>query len=129
MVEKSPGARRSRFLKTLLSQLLVTTVPLPLLGGLSGWSAALSYACGAGCGLIPQCFFALRMERAVRQSPGRAARAGLAAEGGKFLLSAAAFAVVFAVIRPTSPLLVFVGFAAVWLAQLWEAALLLRTPR
>lgn len=80
-----------------------------------------SLLCGAACAVIPHAYFALRMARAARVSAQRAARLGLAAEGGKFLLSAAAFAVVFAVVKPEQPGLVFLSFAVLWLVQIIDA--------
>lgn len=76
--------------------------------------------------MLPQAYFALRMRRAARQSAAAAARLGLAAEGGKFLLSAGAFALVFAVVKPAQPGMVFLGFGALWLVQLADSVRLLR---
>jgi F0F1-type ATP synthase assembly protein I len=65
------------------------------------------------------------MQSAARHSAQRAARLGLAAEGGKFLLSAVAFALVFAVLKPARPGLVFVGFGLLWTVQVIEGIRLL----
>lgn len=129
MAERSPGAERPRFLKTILSQLLAVAVAVPTLLVIASRDSALAFLYGAACSVIPQLFFALRMERASQQGAARAARLGLAAEAGKFLLSATGFALVFAVLKPQSPLLVFVGFGLMWALQLWEAARLLRQPQ
>ena len=67
---------------------------------------------------MPQAYFALRMAQATKLSAARAARLGLAAEGGKFLLSAVFFALVFAVLKPAYPGLVFLGFGVLWFAQM-----------
>jgi ATP synthase protein I len=88
---------------------------------LAGRDAVIGVGCGALCHFIPQVFFALRMQRATRLSAAQAARLGLAAEGGKFLLSAVCFALVFALIRPERPGLVFLGFAVLWSVQLIDS--------
>jgi ATP synthase protein I len=120
---------RHRFLRTTLSQLLVASIVVPTAFYLVGASGAVSVLSGAACSVLPQAFFALRMERAARTGPARAARLGMAAEAGKFMLSAAAFAVVFAVIRPSNPGLVFAGFGVMWVVQIIESARLLRVPQ
>jgi ATP synthase protein I len=117
---------RPRFLRTTLSQLLVALVAALTVFLAAGVGSALSFSSGAACSILPQLFFALRMERAATQGAERAARLGLAAEAGKLALSAACFALVFAVLKPPRPELVFVGFAVMWLIQLVEAAMLLR---
>ena len=129
MIASRPGPPRPRFLRTILRQLLVLLVAIPLLAVSVGFAGALAFLCGAGCSVVPQAYFAWRMQRAAGLSAARSARAGLAAEAGKFLLSVAGFAAVFALVRPAQPLLVFVGFAAMWLLQLWQAARLLRQPQ
>lgn len=93
------------------------------LGALEGWMS------GALCAAIPQLWFAWRMTRATRSSAAVAARQGLAAEGGKFFLSAIGFALVFAIARPTLPGLVFLGFVTLWLVQIVSAARLALQPQ
>ena len=95
----------------------------------TGAGAALSLLCGAACAVLPQAWFALRMHKAAQQRAARAARTGMAAEAGKFALSAAAFAVVFAAVRPAQPLLVFAGFGALWLLQIGDSVRLVRRPQ
>ena len=107
-------------------QLLVLVPLVGVLWTLGSAAAARSFASGAACALVPQAYFALRMQRAARQSAAQAARLGLAAEGGKFLLSAGAFALVFAVVKPAQPGMVFLGFGALWLVQLADSIRLLR---
>ncbi len=126
--EKAPKRFPSQaaYLRTTLIQVLAVVIVIPIAYGLLGKAAAVSLACGAACAVIPQGFFALRMATAARQSAARAARLGLAAEGGKFLLSAAAFALVFAVVKPAQPGLVFLGFGVFWLVQLIDGVRLLR---
>jgi ATP synthase protein I len=94
-----------------------------------GGASAVSLTYGMGCALLPQAFFALRMERAAALGASRAARLSMAAEAGKFLLSAAAFALVFAVLKPTHPGWVFAGFGVMWVVQITSAASLARRPQ
>jgi ATP synthase protein I len=122
-------ALRGRFLRATLSQLLVVLIVVPTVYFAVGASSAVSLLCGMACAVIPQLFFALRMERAAKQGAARAARLGLAAEAGKFLLSAVAFALVFAAVRPPAPGLVFVGYGLMWVVQIIEGARLLRRPQ
>lgn len=129
-VEPAQAAHKTRpktqFLWATLSQLIIVIVVLPIAYVLVGKIATLSLFCGAMCSVVPQGYFAYRMTKASRESAPKAAKQGLAAEGGKFLLSAAGFAVVFAVIKPSQPGLVFVGFAAMWLVQFAATVYLLR---
>jgi ATP synthase protein I len=118
----APG---SQYLRTTLIQLVVTAWIAALAYVLSGTHAMKSLVSGALCALVPQAYFGLRMTVAARHSAQRAARLGLAAEGGKFLLSAAAFALVFAVLKPTRPGLVFLGFGVLWAVQVAEGIRLL----
>lgn len=130
VVDKRTELFRLRFLRTILSQLLAVVLAVPTLYVTAGRDSAVGFLCGAAIGIVPQMFFALRMDRAARQGAARAARLGMAAEAGKFILGAAGFALVFALVKPAQPLLVFVGFVVVWVIQLWEAARLLRqAPR
>jgi len=120
------AAIRPTYLHSTLRQTVLLALAGPVLYLTVGAGATLSLLCGAACALVPQAWFALRMHRAVRESATRAARRSLVAEAGKFGLSAVAFATVFAVIRPPQPLLVFVGFGALWLLQIGDSVRLLR---
>jgi len=125
------ASREARFpyLHSTLRQALLCTLAAPVLYLLADGTAVLSLLCGAACLLLPQAWFALRMQRAATRSAARAARMGMAAEAGKFVLSAAAFAVVFAAVKPGQPPLVFAGYGAMWLVQLWDGVRLLRQPQ
>jgi ATP synthase protein I len=123
------AAPRFAYLHSTLRQLLLCAIALPLVSFGYGIPVALSLLCGAACAVLPQAWFALRMQRAAGFGAARAARLSMAAEGGKFVLSAVAFAVVFAVVKPAQPLLVFVGYAVVWLLQVGDALRLLRQPQ
>lgn len=111
------------YLRLTLAQSLLVAIAFPMVWAAFNRFVAISLLCGATCALLPQGFFALRLATAARHS---AARLALVAESGKFLLSAASFAFVFAVIEPAHPGLVFVGFGALWLVQLIGALRLLR---
>lgn len=117
------------YLRSTLSQLTVMVVAVSALYLLHGAASALSLLCGMACALLPQWWFALRMQRATAAGAARAARLGMAAEAGKFLLATLSFAIVFAAVRPDYPLLVFLGFIGLWLVQVIEGVRLLRRPR
>jgi len=119
-------ASPAHFLRPTLLQLGALIVLLPLVFFLVGTAGASSFLAGAGCSVIPQAYFGLRIGLAARRSAARAARQGLAAEGGKFLLSAVAFALVFAALKPAMPGLVFLGYGVLWLMQLVGSVMLLR---
>jgi ATP synthase protein I len=119
----------SSFLRPTRDQLLVLVVTGPIVIGLGGPSALTSWVSGALCAALPQAWFGWRMARAARSSAAVAARQGLAAEGGKFFLSAVSFALVFAIAKPASPGLVFLGFAILWLVQIISAARLALQPQ
>lgn len=125
----APGAKQplqALYLRTTLTQLLFVAIVFPPACAGLGRAVAISLLCGAVCALVPQGFFALRMAAASRHGAARAARLALLAEGGKFLLGAALFALVFAVIQPAHPGLVFLGFGALWLVQSIGAIRLLK---
>jgi ATP synthase protein I len=103
-------------------------VALPTSYLLAGAQSTVSLMSGAACAAVPQAYFALRMQMAARVSAQRAARQSMAAEAGKFLLSAMGFALVFAVLKPQQPGLVFLGFAVLWLVQVIDSVRLLRKP-
>ena len=114
------------YLRTTLTQLLLVAIAFPPACAGLGRTVAISLLCGAVCALVPQGFFALCMAAAGQYSAARAARLALLAEGGKFLLGAALFALVFAVIQPARPGLVFLSFGALWLVQSIGAIRLLK---
>lgn len=88
---------------------------------------AYSALCGGLVAIVPQAYFAAL---AFRNRGGRAAqamaRSGYAGEVGKFLLSAAGFAVVFAAVRPIDGPAVFGGYLAMLAVQIVGSWLLLR---
>lgn len=93
----------------------------------AGLASAVSLVYGAMCAIVPQAYFAVRITAAARRSAHHAARLGLAAEGGKFVISAVAFALTFAVLQPAKPGLVFAGFGVFWVIQVVDGIRLLRS--
>jgi F0F1-type ATP synthase assembly protein I len=77
MVPDRPGAR---YLRTILSQLLVLLLAVPVLLAIADRGSALSLLLGGSCALLPQALFALQMRAAAREWQA------------KFLLSVALFA-------------------------------------
>ena len=119
----------SSYFRPTRDQLLALVLTGPIVVGLGGLAALSSWISGAMCAAVPQAWFAWRMTRAARSSAAVAARQGLAAEGGKFFLSAVSFALVFAIARPAFPGLVFLGFVILWLVQVISAARLALQPQ
>lgn len=125
----APRPVRLSYLHSTAKQVALCALTAPLFIALAGTERSLSLLCGALCAVLPQAWFALRMQRAARQRARRAATVSMAAAMGKLLLSAAAFAFVFAVVRPAQPLLVFAGFGGMWLVQVNDGLRLLRQPQ
>lgn len=122
------GARISRppAHRITIAQVVVLFV---LWAGLATWNvpAALSFALGGLVAIVPNAWFALGVFR-WRGAGGaqRAAHASYVAEIGKFLLSAAGFALVFALVRPITGWAVFAGFGVMLVIQIAGAWWLLR---
>jgi ATP synthase protein I len=90
--------------------------------------AANSFLLGGLILIVPNAWFALSVFRWRGASVARqAVRASYAAEIGKFLLTIAGFAVVFATVRPLAAWAVFTGYVAMLVAQIVGAWMLLRT--
>ena len=111
----------------------ITLAQLAVLGflsivtlGLADIATTVSLAAGAACSALPQAWFALQLFGRGERRGAEVAWAGYAAEAGKFLLSAAGFALVFALLRPLVPMAVFGGFAAMLLVQAAGGIWLLR---
>ncbi len=87
---------------------------------------AVSMFCGGLVAILPQAYFAAI---AFRWRGARAAqtiaRTSYGAETGKFMLSAAGFAAVFATVRPIDGLAVFVGYLTMLAVQITGSWLLL----
>lgn len=88
---------------------------------------AYSVLSGGLIAIVPQAYFAARaFARRGAQSAKAVARSGYAGEIGKFLLSAAGFALVFAAVRPIDGLAVFAGYLAMLVIQIIGSWLLAR---
>lgn len=107
---------------------LAFLVPLCLLLALYDEVCAYSLASGALVAIIPQAWFATRAFRKRGAGAARAiARDSYTAEIGKYVLSTAGFAIVFAMVRPINGLAVFAGFLVMLAIQILGSWLLLRT--
>ena len=123
-----PGAEIERppVHRITLAQLAIL-VPLCLLLLAYDKVCAYSVASGGLVAIIPQAYFAALAFRWRGARSARAiARSSYAGEVGKFLLSVAGFAVVFATVRPIDGLAVFVGYLAMLAIQITGSWLLLR---
>ena len=110
----------------------ITLVQLASIGLLSllflAFDRVLAYSVLSGglIAIVPQAYFAaLAFRWRGARSAKAIARAGYAGELGKFLLSIAGFALVFAVLRPIDGGAVFVGYLAMLLVQITGSWLLL----
>ncbi len=123
-----PGAEIERppVHRITLAQLAIL-VPLCLLLLAYDKVCAYSVASGGLVAIIPQAYFAaLAFRWRGARSAQAIARSSYAGEVGKFLLSVAGFAVVFATVRPIDGLAVFVGYLAMLAIQITGSWLLLR---
>ncbi|PLW70906.1 ATP synthase subunit I [Pseudohalioglobus lutimaris] len=122
-----PGAEIARppVHRISLAQLLVlcsVCVPLWIYDEVIAWSAL----AGGLIAVIPQAWFARLAFRWRGANSARAiARSSYAGETGKFVLSVAGFAVVFATVRPIDGLAVFAGYLAMLVVQIIGSWLLL----
>ena len=109
-----------------LAQLAVL-IPLCLLLLALDKVSAYSVLSGGLIAIVPQAYFAALAFRWRGARSARAmARSSYAGEMGKFFLSVAGFAVVFAVLRPIDGLAVFAGYLAMLALQIFGSWLLLR---
>lgn len=116
------------FHRVTLAQ-LATLVPLCLLLWLAlDQTVALSVLCGGAVAVAPQAWFAARLLRSsgARSAP-EVARSALGGAVGKFLLSVAGFAAVFALLKPVAPVAVFAGYIAMLAVQMTGSWLLLKS--
>ena len=123
-----PGAEIERppVHRITLAQLAIL-VPLCLLLLAYDKVCAYSVASGGLIAIVPQAYFAALAFRWRGARSARAiARSSYAGEVGKFLLSVAGFAVVFATVRPIDGLAVFVGYLAMLAIQITGSWLLLK---
>ena len=108
-----------------LAQLgLLVTLCLLLLA----WDKVIAYSVFSGglIAIVPQAYFAtLAFRWRGARSAAAIARSSYAGEIGKFFLSVAGFAVVFAVLRPINGLAVFAGYLVMLAIQIFGSWLLL----
>lgn len=111
-----------------LVQLLVLPLPVWLAWQVSGTLAAQSVLAGSLIAILPQAWFAARLFRfrGARATP-QVLQSALSGEVGKFFLSVAGFAAVFALMRPVDGAAVFGGYIAMLAIQISGGWLLLRS--
>lgn len=122
-----PGAEIARppVHRITLAQLAILTIVCLAVLALDQ-VAALSVAAGGMIAIVPQAYFAHLAFRWRGAKSARAmARSSYAGEIGKFLLSVAGFALVFATLRPIDGLSVFAGYMAMLAIQIIGSWLLL----
>ena len=106
---------------------LALLVPLCLLLLASDKVCAYSVLSGGMVAIVPQAYFAaLAFRWRGARSAGAIARSSYVGEMGKFFLSIAGFAVVFAALRPIDGLAVFAGYLAMLATQIIGSWWLLR---
>ena len=106
---------------------LALLAPLCLI--LLAYDEVCAYSVGSGglIAILPQAWFARMAFRRRGASAAREiARSGYAGEVGKFALSVAGFALVFALVRPIDGPAVFAGYLAMLALQITGSWLLLR---
>lgn len=110
----------------------ITLAQLALLGLLSlvmlavNEVVAYSVLCGGLIAIVPQAYFAMLAFRwRGARSASAIARSSYAGVLGKFLLSIAGFALVFAVVRPIDGPAVFAGYLAMLVTQITGSWMLL----
>jgi ATP synthase protein I len=88
---------------------------------------AYSLLSGGLIAIVPQAYFAARVFRLTGAKSAKAiARASYSGEIGKFVLTTAGFAAVFAIISPIDGLSVFIGYMIMLAIQITGSWLLLR---
>ena len=93
-------------------------------------TVAISWVAGGLTAILPQAYFARLAFRHSGATSARAiARTSYAGQVGKFVLSAAGFAVVFATVRPVDGLTVFVAYLTMLVIQVIGSWLLLSGNR
>lgn len=96
--------------------------------GLLAFDKVLAYSvlCGGLIAIVPQAYFAVLAFRwRGAQSASAIARSSYAGEVGKFLLSIAGFALVFAAVRPLNSPAVFAGYLMMLVTQITGSWMLL----
>ena len=114
--EKSNASTLNPVAKVLLAQLGVSAVLAMLFWGMNGQVAGYSALLGGLTSVIPNAFLALRLVMPRRsRGAGALVQAAYIGELGKLALTVLMFTMVFTLVRPLSPLPLFVCFIAVQL--------------
>lgn len=93
-------------------------------------TVAVSWVAGGLAAILPQAYFArLAFRHSGATSARDIARSSYAGQVGKFMLSAAGFAVIFATVKPVSGFTVFVAYLAMLVIQIIGSWLLLAGNR
>ena len=109
---------------------LALLIALSLISLASNTVFAYSVFGGGLIAIVPQAYFAaLAFRSRGARSAKVIARSSYAGELGKFVLSVAGFALVFAVVRPINSPAVFVGYLAMLITQITGSWLLLTHNR
>lgn len=110
---------------SIIQLLILLVVSAVLLAYRIEW--AYSVLCGGLIAVLPQAYFAARTFRwRGAQSAQSIAKSSYSGVVGKFVFSAAGFALVFALLRPISGLAVFTAYIAMLVIQIIGSWLLLR---
>lgn len=122
------GARLQRppIHRITVAQCAVLVVSCSLLLVL-GWVHAYSALLGGLTAILPQAYFASRVfKRSGARAAEHIAHASYAGEVGKFFLTIAGFAVIFAAVRPVEAWAVFATYGLMWVIQVTGTWLLLK---
>ena len=108
--------------KILHYQILVVIIISAAFAVSGGWHKGLSPGLGGGAALIPNLYFAIRVNRAAGKDAKKILNAFYAGEAGKLLLTSALFVIIFQI--PNIQILpLFAGYAAA-LSVFWFALLM-----
>ncbi|MGR9087398.1 MAG: ATP synthase subunit I [Gammaproteobacteria bacterium] len=108
--------------KVLVYQILITAVMALGFAITGGRTSAFSAALGGAAALIPNLYFAIKMQRASGQEARQIVRAFYAGESGKLLLTAALFALIFQI--PDIEILPLLAGYVAALSVFWFALLM-----
>lgn len=126
---KGAEIARPPIFRITLVQLLILVLICLVLAVVGKVEFGYSFLCGGLVAVLPQAYFAIRAFRwRGARSAQAIARAGYSAEVGKFVLSVAGFALVFALVRPIHGPAVFAGFLLMLVIQITGSWLLVRQP-
>lgn len=120
-MQRAAARKRPRLYRVVLVQGLMAVTLTGISLAVAGREAALDALSGSLVSFMPDLYFAWRMFRVTSSRYAHAmARSLYTAEAGKFGLTVALFAVVFATVPPSNPALFFFAYVAAsfvhWLA-------------